>query len=148
MVAAWACLRAIPTPLLLSFSDAITYDEGFRSLLWIDARARDVEMERIERTLQQLHIGLDGAKTYALTYVALLSPVQCLPHDILLLMFEDVCTPEVHRRYHPPGICLRLGVIWKRWRAIALDSPSLWSTLCIPYGHELGTAMCRDDLEN
>ncbi|KAK0474705.1 hypothetical protein EDD18DRAFT_1056547, partial [Armillaria luteobubalina] len=90
------------------------------------------EVARIELTLKQLRIGIDRVQSYALAYGALLAPVRRLPYDILLKIFEDICTVEGFRTIRPPATCLRLGLVCTRWRRVTLVSPSLWSILCVP----------------
>ncbi|KAK0199585.1 hypothetical protein DFS33DRAFT_1363403 [Desarmillaria ectypa] len=104
---------------------------GVHSQIVKEVSAYYAEIRRLLRTLEKLHRDYDRLSIYAEHYGALLSPVRRLPYDILLQIFKDVCAEPYN--IHPPRNSLILGLVCKRWRDITLDSPSLWSTIFIPF---------------
>ncbi|KAK0442710.1 uncharacterized protein EV420DRAFT_1074475 [Desarmillaria tabescens] len=103
---------------------------GVHSQIVKEVVAYDVEILRLLQTLENLHRDRDRLRTYADHYGTLISPVRRLPYDVLLQIFREVCRKQYN--IHAPQMSLRLGLVCKHWRAITLDSPSLWSTITIP----------------
>ncbi|KAJ3540378.1 hypothetical protein NMY22_g4320 [Coprinellus aureogranulatus] len=58
-------------------------------------------------------------------------PVNRLPPEILLTIFEILKTyaKEEQGNGEPPLSWFRVTFVCRRWRTIALDSPSLWTTI-------------------
>ncbi|KAK0434478.1 hypothetical protein EV421DRAFT_1909375 [Armillaria borealis] len=101
-----------------------------RSQVAKEIDAYNTEILQLWQTLLKLQRDRDRLKVYAEHFDALLSPIRRLPYDILLQIFERVCTETFYIR--PPVITLRLGLVCKRWRDVTLDTLSLWSNIFIP----------------
>ncbi|KAL1657858.1 hypothetical protein GGF50DRAFT_38425, partial [Schizophyllum commune] len=61
---------------------------------------------------------------------SLLSPIQCLPPELLSRIFL-LAVPDIWYRAPSGGMTLPFASVCSRWRAVALSMPQLWSSITI-----------------
>lgn len=122
-------------------------DEGIETLAKLEARQirqtlaqQQCKLERLSIKVLQARAVLDKLLAEEADAIrtrdacrALLSPVHCLPFELLSAIFV-FCLPDdwfvmPHKRQAP----LHLTQICSSWRAIALSTPQLWSSLRVMY---------------
>ncbi|KAJ7364916.1 hypothetical protein DFH08DRAFT_1073434 [Mycena albidolilacea] len=97
------------------------------------------ELARVEARIEELEIALSqlkelraSLKTPIDAHRALISPMRCIPQDVLLAIFSS-CLPSEHNALIDPAEApLVLGRICRHWRDVAYSTPILWSSIHIP----------------
>ncbi|KAF7376684.1 hypothetical protein MSAN_00085400 [Mycena sanguinolenta] len=94
-------------------------------------RSLDDRIADLQKAIDELAQERAGVKTYVDAHQALLSPIRRLPLDILQEIFV-ACLPT-HRNcvMSASEAPVLLGRICSSWRALALSSPRLWSSVHI-----------------
>ncbi|KAJ6463570.1 hypothetical protein C8R45DRAFT_1177472 [Mycena sanguinolenta] len=97
----------------------------------------DDQIARLRSRLAQLEAQRVSLSKHLERNKSILSPLRCLPPEILVEIFSWTLPSIVSVRRcgsfdvtHPPWT---LGHISSRWRAVALTSPSLWSLIAVNY---------------
>ncbi|KAJ7364915.1 hypothetical protein DFH08DRAFT_840311 [Mycena albidolilacea] len=97
------------------------------------------ELARVEAQIEQMEIALSqlkelyaSLKTPIDAHRALISPMRCIPQDVLLAIFSS-CLPSEHNALIDPAEApLLLGRICRHWRDVTYSTPILWSSIHIP----------------
>ncbi|KAJ7845402.1 hypothetical protein B0H14DRAFT_976125 [Mycena olivaceomarginata] len=97
------------------------------------------ELARVEAQIEQMEIALTqlkelraSLKTPIDAHRALISPMRCIPQDVLLAIFSS-CLPSEHNALIDPAEApLLLGRICRHWRDVTYSTPMLWSSIHIP----------------
>ncbi|KAJ7845397.1 hypothetical protein B0H14DRAFT_3868065 [Mycena olivaceomarginata] len=97
------------------------------------------ELARVEARIEELEIALSqlkelraSLKTPMDAHRALISPMRCIPRDVLLAIFSS-CLPSEHNALIDPAEApLLLGRICRHWRDVTYSTPMLWSSIHIP----------------
>ncbi|KAK7048691.1 hypothetical protein R3P38DRAFT_3619631 [Favolaschia claudopus] len=98
-----------------------------------DLASLDAEIEAIDITLTQLKEKREALKKPIDAHRALISPMRLLPIDILTEIFLT-CLPSKHEALIDESEApLLLGRICRHWRAVAYSTPTLWSSINIPW---------------
>ncbi|KAF9483072.1 hypothetical protein BDN70DRAFT_828262 [Pholiota conissans] len=112
-------------------------DRGYIQSLLIEPRKRLSEMNskisELERSLNELKRERDILEEEIEQHALLLTPFRRLPDDMLREIFI-ACLPDdrnaiMSYRKAP----LLLGLVCRKWRALAYSTPALWASLHIPY---------------
>ncbi|KAJ6508274.1 hypothetical protein C8R45DRAFT_966808 [Mycena sanguinolenta] len=86
----------------------------------------------MEIALNQLKEQHASLKAPIDAHKALISPMRCIPQDVLLEIFF-ACLPSEHNALIDPAEApLVLGHICRHWREVAHSTPMLWSSIHIP----------------
>ncbi|KAJ7609034.1 hypothetical protein FB45DRAFT_1127782 [Roridomyces roridus] len=117
----------------IAFIRAVVSDTGAR-LGYLDA-----EISRLRDRLEQLTSERTQLSEYHSQYVPILSPLRRLPTEVLAEIFLRTL-PSFHERSgdisdtqrSPWTVCQ----VSRRWRGIALSTPSLWTTVHIDFVHD------------
>ncbi|KDQ13751.1 hypothetical protein BOTBODRAFT_175186 [Botryobasidium botryosum FD-172 SS1] len=102
-----------------------------------DKTVRDV-MREIDTERQIFTAARDEACGLITTYVSAilsdlgsernkLSPISCLPDEVLSLIFEAACTGQNHSQTAP----LNIAAVPRAWRDVALCTPRIWTAITI-----------------
>ncbi|KAF8214973.1 hypothetical protein K438DRAFT_1562116, partial [Mycena galopus ATCC 62051] len=97
------------------------------------------ELARVEAQIKEMEIALDQLKEQRATlrvpidaHKALISPMRCIPQDILVEIFL-ACLPTEHNACIDSAEApLVLGRICRHWRSVAYSTPMLWRSIHIP----------------
>ncbi|KAJ7364943.1 hypothetical protein DFH08DRAFT_766717 [Mycena albidolilacea] len=97
------------------------------------------ELARVEARIEEMEIALcqlkelrASLKTPIDAHRALISPLRCIPRDLLLEIFSS-CLPSEHNALIDPAeVPLLLGRICRHWRDVVHTTPTLWSSIHIP----------------
>ncbi|KAJ7845400.1 hypothetical protein B0H14DRAFT_2358083 [Mycena olivaceomarginata] len=97
------------------------------------------ELARVEAQIEEMEIALSqlkelraSLKTPIDAHRALISPMRCIPQDVLLAIFSS-CLPSEHNALIDPAEApLLLGRICRHWRDVTYSTPMLWSSIHIP----------------
>jgi hypothetical protein len=97
------------------------------------------ELARVEAQIEQMEIALSQLKELRASlkmpidaHRALISPMRCIPQDVLLAIFSS-CLPSEHNALIDPAEApLLLGRICRHWRDVTYSTPVLWSSIHIP----------------
>ncbi|KAJ6504723.1 hypothetical protein C8R47DRAFT_156240 [Mycena vitilis] len=89
------------------------------------------EIERIDRKIAQLKARRRGLSKYVAEHEALISPMRQLPSDVIREIFMACVPSEENPVLSIQTAPLLLGRICSQWRAIALSTPRLWSSIHI-----------------
>ncbi|CAA7260942.1 unnamed protein product [Cyclocybe aegerita] len=119
-----------------------TFESAEEGMLQELSREKKKLEEKRDKLAQELeHVELNIIKTQA-AYGAIYnkrSPLLNLPTEVTCLIFEYALLPSVEEEKdeekgeeEPPEYLMEVTVshVCRRWRAIALDFPSLWSVFC------------------
>ncbi|KIK57019.1 hypothetical protein GYMLUDRAFT_173510, partial [Collybiopsis luxurians FD-317 M1] len=80
--------------------------------------------------IQQKQSKLERLEIYTQQLSSLLSPIRCLPNELLLLTFA-FCCEENDLRDHKPGNALALSSVCALWRDLAISHSILWSNITV-----------------
>ncbi|KAJ7913531.1 hypothetical protein B0H13DRAFT_2271113 [Mycena leptocephala] len=99
----------------------------------VDELARmDTQIEEMEFALGQLREKRASLKAPIEAHRALISPIRCIPQDVLLEIFFS-CLPSAHDALIDPAEApMLLGRICGHWRRVAYSTPRIWSSIHIP----------------
>ncbi|KAK6971949.1 hypothetical protein R3P38DRAFT_2669502 [Favolaschia claudopus] len=126
-----------PTAHFLSSNDApsgctISTIQNILVLKRVRVHALREEIEDLRRLTAQRLEELEDTENSVDGYTKTLSTIRRLPAEILCEIFAWVlrrtCLLGDKSSQHPPW---KLGHICRRWRAVAVDYPSLWSTITV-----------------
>ncbi|KAJ7609133.1 hypothetical protein FB45DRAFT_1127989 [Roridomyces roridus] len=95
----------------------------------------DEEISRLEDRLGQLEAERAQLAGYHSQNVAILSPLRRMPHELLAEIFlcSVPSTASAAQNANVKRSPWVLGRVSRRWRAVSLSTPSLWSTVCVDY---------------
>ncbi|KAJ7617451.1 hypothetical protein DFH06DRAFT_1237705 [Mycena polygramma] len=102
------------------------------------------EIERINRKIAQLKARRRGLSKYVAEHEALISPMRQLPSDVIREIFMACIPSEENPVLSIQTAPLLLGRICSQWRAIALSTPRLWSSIHIAEPHDTLPPRVRD----
>ena len=109
------------------------------------------EIERAVDVINKLKCRRDEFRYYIAEHQAFLAPIRRLPAEILSLIFCRFCDPKENLSSRFPKHQFTLATVCRRWRAIVLSTPEIWSKLRVEfYNHNIKrcTAMTRAWLSN
>ncbi|KAJ6543635.1 hypothetical protein DFH09DRAFT_825774, partial [Mycena vulgaris] len=97
----------------------------------------ETEISQLRDRLVQLEGEHASLSTYHSQNIAILSPVRRLPPEVLCEIFSWTL-PPVHEAFEHSKLGVKVSPwvlthISRRWRAVALSSPSLWSQISVDY---------------
>ncbi|KAJ7483463.1 hypothetical protein FB451DRAFT_1364382 [Mycena latifolia] len=113
------------------------------------ARLADVENEisRLQARLQQLEEERAKLSSYYARNNAILSPLRRMPPEVLGEIFSWTLPPDRHGferlKFNTNSSPWLLAQISSRWRAVALSTPSLWSSIVINYTDQHSNPLSR-----
>ena len=115
----------------------------------MDPSPSQIALMRKVEGLLEMSKNLDhSTKSVTPRYKAVVSPIRCIPTEIWAMIFveclcyENRCFIEAERDEAP----LNVAGVCQRWRAIALSTPSLWSSIWITRTPSLDSSYPRREL--
>ncbi|KAJ7208760.1 hypothetical protein B0H12DRAFT_1158337, partial [Mycena haematopus] len=106
------------------------------SLAWIDD-----EIVQVHLRLKQLEAERDRLSSYRAQSCAILSPLRRMPPEILGEIFSWTIPALPDRTRYSPWFLTHIS---RRWREIAVSTPSLWSRVVVDFPPEIDTIFSRD----
>ncbi|KDR83067.1 hypothetical protein GALMADRAFT_24963, partial [Galerina marginata CBS 339.88] len=97
----------------------------------------EVEIERLEKHLQELRRTHDGIKTSLNPYYTVLSPIRRVPPDILHEIFFHCLPTQRNSTMSSTDAPILLTHICRTWRETALTSPRIWARIHIPFSETM-----------
>ncbi|KAJ7879211.1 hypothetical protein B0H14DRAFT_2709652 [Mycena olivaceomarginata] len=102
----------------------------------VDKRAQKMRLvapiEAVQLLLYELSADCESLCEEIETHKATLSPIRRMPPELLSLIFACASQPTLHdRRDTAPWAASQVS---RRWRAIALSQPSLWTSIDLDFG--------------
>ncbi|KAK7048682.1 hypothetical protein R3P38DRAFT_2870878, partial [Favolaschia claudopus] len=93
----------------------------------------NAEIEVLDRALTELREKREALKQPIDAHRALISPIRLLPLDILAEIFLACLPSKREALIDESKAPLLLGRICRHWRAVAYSTPTLWSSIHIPW---------------
>ncbi|KAK7022108.1 hypothetical protein R3P38DRAFT_3538325 [Favolaschia claudopus] len=106
-----------------------------------DLASLDAEIEALERALMELREKREALKQPIDAHRALISPIRLLPLDILAEIFLACLPSKREALIDDSKAPLLLGRICRSWRAVAYSTPTLWSSIHIPWEYDCPPAI-------
>jgi hypothetical protein len=102
----------------------------------VDKRAQKMRLvariEAVQLLLNELAADCESLCEEIEAHKATLSPIRRMPPELLSLIFACASQPTLHDRRDPaPWTASQVS---RRWRAIALSQPSLWTSIDLDFG--------------
>ncbi|KAK1226907.1 hypothetical protein PQX77_010123 [Marasmius sp. AFHP31] len=94
----------------------------------LELKSYQSEVNRLKARIMVLQHKGKILKEKRAKYTSLLSPIRRMPPEVLVEIFERVCSEETIRVSRSPAIVV-LANVCGRWRQIVLSTSRLWSTI-------------------
>ncbi|KAI6033316.1 hypothetical protein EDC04DRAFT_2706424 [Pisolithus marmoratus] len=105
--------------------------------LAIRLAALEVKRQELTSDLFHVHLTIRSLQSRDAEIKNARAPISCLPSDVLGIIFDEsrrALSPWAGIR-RPLPIEVQLSHVCRKWRQVALSTPSLWNTLRIPILH-------------
>ncbi|KIJ62918.1 hypothetical protein HYDPIDRAFT_114044 [Hydnomerulius pinastri MD-312] len=115
-----------------------SYAESDDLLAKTQAEVRELEVMEMELAarLDAVRSSLNAKRQEAASLHNRSAPINSIPNEMLLAIFENaVCSQTYH--WIPLPVEVAVSRVCRRWRALAVHSPKLWTRICVAPGHDL-----------
>ncbi|KAH7907015.1 hypothetical protein BJ138DRAFT_1070830 [Hygrophoropsis aurantiaca] len=109
-----------------------------QELAQLQAQISALEDKKISlaREAYKVHISIRELQVRVARITNQSAPISRLPSDVLAIIFEELRhLPPSPIRYQPALVEIQLSHVSCRWREVALNTPSLWSSIRYPILH-------------